>query len=169
MDFSTTFRKPAYVLLTLGLGLLFTGLYLFFDFREGGLTTTLWTTHLTGVAFYMTRFGIPYLTGLLVMDLVIAFLSAALVAIAVDRYRTHRASVAGPACSAGAAAFVGLCTFGCPTCVMPIAGTFGALTMTKVLPFLGLEFKAATLAIIATLFLLYMRNWSRLSPSAPLA
>jgi hypothetical protein len=159
-----TLRKPAYLALTVVLTLAFSALYYWFDLREGGLTTKLWTTHLTTPQFYATKFGVPYLAGMLVLDVAIAFVSSALLALTIDRMRAERVSSTGAVCTAGAAGFLGLATFGCPSCVMPIAGTFGALTMTKVMPLFGLEFKLATLAIVLLL------GWwmTRPARSAPL-
>jgi len=156
-----TFRKPSYVVFTLLLTLVFAALYFFFDMREGGLTTKLWTTHLTTPQFYLTKFGVPYFVGMLAFDVVISLLSSALLAMAIDAFRVQRATLTGSACTTGAAAALGLATFGCPTCVMPIVGTFGGLTMTKVLPLLGLEFKAVTLGLVLVMFVWITRKNQR--------
>jgi hypothetical protein len=167
MNIVATLRKPGYLMLTCILTLAFSGLYYWLDMREGGLTTKLWTTHLTTPQFYLTKFGPLYLSAMLLLDVVIAFASSALLALAIDRVSAGRLTSQGAACTAGTAGFLGLATFGCPTCVMPIAGTFGALTMTKVMPLLGLEFKLLTLALVLIMgwWMMRPKDSSRLTPS----
>lgn len=48
----------------------------------------------------------------------------------------------------------GFAVFGCPSCGLPIAGTFGLLFSTSTLPLFGFELK-----IIALLFLLGTFFW----------
>jgi hypothetical protein len=148
----STLKKPGYLILTIVLTVAFFLLYAFFDSREGGLHTTLWTTHVRPISFYIQYFGPLYVTTCIVLDILTSFLSALLLAVSIDNYRNGSSMFAGTACSTGAVVILGISTFGCPGCVMPIVGTFGAIFFAKVLPLFGIEFKLVSLLIVVGTF-----------------
>ncbi len=158
MNIRTMLRKPFYLVLTVVLTLIFIAIYGFFDLREGGKHTTLFTTHIQSLQFYAQHFGAWYVAGSIVLDVLTAFFSALLISLTIANYRSRSSMFTGAACSTAAALGVGIATFGCPGCVMPIAGTIGAIFLTKTLPFFGMEFKALSLLIVLiTLWLLLRR------------
>ena len=54
---------------------------------------------------------------------------------------------AGGTCSA-ASVLLGVATAGCPTCVVPLAGTLGLVFFAGSLPLLGLEFQLVSVAVL---------------------
>lgn len=136
-------RRPRYLALVAALSVAFFALYTFFDLREGGRGADLTTTRLASPGFYVETFGAAWFYGSVVLNLLLSLLSAILVALSVARFQESRMS--GAACSVGAAALLGFATFGCPGCVMPLAGSLGATFFAASLPLLGLEFKLISL------------------------
>ncbi len=163
MNIRTMLKRPVYLALTVVLTLLFTAVYGFFDLREGGKHTTLFTTHIQSLQFYTHYFGAWYVTGSIVLDVLTALFSAILISLTIANYRNHSSMFAGTACSTAATPGLGIATFGCPGCIMPIAGTLGAIFLTKTLPFFGLEFKALSLLIVFVTLVWLLR---RLTPRA---
>ncbi len=161
-----TLRKIPYLILTILLTLVFIALYMFFDLRQGGTHLTIFSAHLEPLQFFLKNFGAVYVWTRIALDVLNAFLSAVLIAVTIDHYRAGSAMFTGSACSTGATVILGLATFGCPSCVLPIAGTIGAVFTAKALPFLGIEFKILSLLIvIGTLFWLVRRFKQRSVPT----
>jgi hypothetical protein len=48
--------------------------------------------------------------------------------------------------------FLGIATFGCPSCILPIAGTLGLIFTAQTLPFFGIEFHVLSLLILRGTF-----------------
>jgi hypothetical protein len=154
----TTLKKIPYLLLTIALTIVFWLLYTFFDLRQGGVHLTIFSTHVMSFSFFIGRFGLAYVVSRIVLDILIAFLSALTIALVIDSYRNGNRLVVGSTCSTGATVLLGFTTFGCPSCVLPIAGTFGAVLTSETLPLFGFEFKILSLLIcIGTLFWLVHR------------
>jgi hypothetical protein len=160
----TTLKKAPYLLLTLVLTIVFFALYTFFDLRQGGVHLTIFSAHLEPLQYFLVHFGVWYVLGRAVLDIINAFLSALLIAVTVDQYRNGSALVAGSACSTGATVILGLATFGCPTCVLPIAGTFGAVFTAQALPLFGFEFKVLSLLIVIGALIWLVRRIERGTP-----
>ncbi len=151
-----TLKKPTYLILTLVLTLVLWAFYTFFDLRQGGTHLTLFSLHVMPLQFFVERFGALYVVGRVVLDLLIAFFSALTIALVIDNARNGM--LAGTACSTGATFLLGFATFGCPSCVLPIAGTFGVIFSSQALPLFGFEFKLLALLLsIGTLFWLLRR------------
>ncbi len=154
----TTLKKPSYLLLTSALTIIFWLLYTFFDLRQGGVHLTIFSTHVMSFQYFLERFGLAYVVSRIVLDILISFLSALTIALVIDNYRNGNKLVVGSTCSTGATVILGFATFGCPSCVLPIAGTFGAVLTSETLPLFGFEFKILSLLIcIGTLFWLLHR------------
>ena len=166
MNIRATLKRPSYLVLTIILTLVFIVLYGFFDLREGGMHTTLFTTHIQPPQFYILHFGAWYFWSLVVLDVLTSLFSAILISLTVANYRNRSSMFTGTACSTVATLGLGIATFGCPGCVMPIAGTLGAIFLTKTLPFFGLEFKALSLVIV---FVTLAWLLHRLNPTPQLA
>jgi hypothetical protein len=154
----TTLKKPSYLLLTSALTIIFWLLYTFFDLRQGGVHLTIFSTHVMSFQYFLERFGLAYVVSRIVLDILISFLSALTIALVIDSYRNGNKLVVGSTCSTGATVILGFATFGCPSCVLPIAGTFGVVLTSETLPLFGFEFKILSLLIcIGTLFWLLHR------------
>ncbi len=166
MNIRTMLKKPSYLALTILLTLFFIALYGFFDLREGGKHTTLLTTHIRPIDFYVHYFGLWYVVWSIIFDVLTSLFSAILISLTIANYRAHSPMFTGTACSTVATLGLGIATFGCPGCVMPIAGTVGAIFLTKTLPFFGLEFKALSLVIVLGTLVWLLR---RLTPQTKLA
>ncbi len=50
------------------------------------------------------------------------------------------------------AVFLGIATFGCPSCILPIAGRLGLVFTAQTLPFFGIEFHVLSLLILVGTF-----------------
>ncbi len=147
-----TLKKAPYLLLTCVLTLIFFALYTFFDFRQGGTHLTIFTTHTESLQFFLARFGPAYVWSRSALDLLISLLSAVLLAVVLDNYRQRSGMFTKTACSTGSTVILGLITFGCPSCVLPIAGTLGVVFTSQALPLLGFEFKLLSLLILLGTF-----------------
>ncbi len=143
-------------MLTLALTLVFWAFYTFFDLRQGGTHLTIFSLHVMSFQFFVEHFGLLYVASRVVLDLLIAFFSALTLVLVVDNYRNGM--LGSSACSTGATFLLGFATFGCPSCVVPLAGTFGVILTSQSLPLFGFEFKFLSLLIsIGTLFWLLNR------------
>lgn len=149
----TTLKKVPYFLLTLALTIGFWALYMFFDLRQGGIHLTIFSTHLEPLQFFVAHFGLTYVVLRVALDLLISLLSAVLIALTIDQYRGGNRFLGRSVCSTGGSLLFGFAVFGCPSCVLPIAGTFGIIFSSSALPLFGFEFKILSLFLIAgTLF-----------------
>lgn len=140
-------RRPGYLALTAALGLGFLTLYTFFDLREGGRESNLTTTRLGTPGFYIDAFGAPFFYGSVVLNVALSTISAILIVLSIAMYRRRR-ELTGAACSTAAPVILGFAVFGCPGCVMPIAGSLGASVFATSLPLFGLEFKVMSLLVV---------------------
>src|SRR4051794_9191107 len=120
----TTLKKIPYVLLTLGLTSGFWLLYTFFDLRQGGTHLTIFSTHLEPFQYFVTQFGGTYVALRVILDVLISLLSAVLISLTIDQYRNGNRFLTSSVCSTGGTVLFGFAVFGCPSCVLPIAGTF---------------------------------------------
>lgn len=148
----TTLKKVPYLLLTLSLTAIFWLLYIFFDARQGGTHLTIFSAHLEPFQYFVDHFGIAYTVGRLLVDLLIALFSATSITLLIDGYRGGHGLSTGSACSTSATVILGFATFGCPSCVLPIAGTFGVIFSSQALPLFGFEFKILALLIAGSTF-----------------
>ncbi len=145
-------------MLTLVLTLVLWSLYIFFDLRQGGTHLTIFSLHVMTLQYFVEHFGLLYVVTRIVLDLLIAFFSALAIALVVDNYRNGGGIFGSSVCSTGATFLLGFATFGCPSCVLPIAGTFGVILTSETLPLFGFEFKILSLLIsISTLLWLLHR------------
>ena len=156
-----TLKKLPYLLLMLILTIAFFSLDIFFDFRQGGTHLTIFSTHVMPLQFFLNNFGAAYVWSRIALDLLNALLSALLIAVVIDNYKRGSAMFAGTACSTGATVILGFTTFGCPSCVLPIAGTFGAIITAKTLPWFGFEFKILSLIIVLGTFFWLLRRFKQ--------
>jgi len=161
-----TLKKMPYLLLALVLTIVFFALYTFFDFRQGGTHLTIFSVHVMPLQFFLDRFGFVYVFSRIVLDLLIAALSAVLLVVTLDNYRSGSAMFTRSACSTGATLILGLTTFGCPSCVLPIAGTFGIIFSSQALPLFGFEFKILSLVIVLGTLIWFLLRFKRLSQGA---
>jgi hypothetical protein len=158
----STLGKVPYLLLVIVLTLAFLALYILFDARQGGNQLTLFHATLRPLTYFLARFGPTFTYGRILLDLLIAFFSALLIAITLDNYRSQSGLFTGSACSTGATVLLGFATFACPSCVIPVLGTFGVIFTSQALPLFGFEFKLLSLLIVlgtlAWLMIRYKRN-----------
>jgi Na+/H+-translocating membrane pyrophosphatase len=153
MTILTTLKKLPYFLLTVVLTVGLWLLYTLFDLRQGGTHLTIFSTHLEPFQFFIAHFGIGYVLLRVILDFLIALLSAILIALTIDQYRSGNQFLTRSVCSTGGSLLFGFAVFGCPSCVLPIAGTFGIIFSSSTLPLFGFEFKiVALLLIVGTLF-----------------
>lgn len=159
----TTLKKTPYLLLTLALTIGLWALYTFFDLRQGGTHLTIFSTHLESLQFFVSHFGLTYVVLRIVLDLVISFFSAALIVLTIAQYRQGNRFLGRSVCSTGGSLLFGFAVFGCPSCVVPIAGTFGALFSASTLPLFGFEFKIVALLLTAGTFFWILYRLRRFS------
>ncbi len=153
-----TLKKIPYLLLTLALTLVFWTLYTLFDSRQGGTHLTIFSTHFEPLNYFVAHFGLAYEVLRVTLDGLISLLSALMIALTVHYYRSGNRFLGSSVCSTSATVILGFAVFGCPSCVLPIAGTFGIIFTSEALPLFGFEFKILSLLITgATLFWLLHR------------
>jgi hypothetical protein len=162
----TTLKKIPYLLLTLGLTIGFWALYTLFDLRQGGTHLTIFSTHLEPFQYFVAHFGGTYVALRVVLDFSISLLSAVLLSLTVDQYRNGNRFLTGSVCSTGGTVLFGFAMFGCPSCVLPIAGTFGLLFSSSTLPLFGFEFKIIALLLILGTFLWVLRRLKLALPAS---
>lgn len=107
--------------------------------------TTLTTVHLSTPAFYIAHFGAAYFYGNLALELLTAALTAILVVGSVTALRTRMPGGGAGASGTAATILIAVATFGCPTCVLPLAGSLGLGLFASGLPLLGTEFRVLAL------------------------
>lgn len=163
----TTLKKIPYLLLTLALTIVFWTLYILFDFRQGGTHLTIFSTHLEPLQFFVAHFGAAYVVLRIVLDGLISLLSAVMIALTLDYYRSGNHFLSRSVCSTGATVILGFAVFGCPSCVLPIAGTFGIIFTSEALPLFGFEFKILSLLITGVTLLWLLRRLKQSSPTYP--
>ncbi len=129
------------------IGIAFLLIYLFFDFREGGPGSSLETTKMSDPHRYITFFGAPWFYGMVVADVILAAATAVVATAAIATYIRRRSGRAA-ACSVGATTLLAFATFGCPGCLVPLAGSLGVTLFANTLPLFGFEFKIAALVIL---------------------
>jgi Na+/H+-translocating membrane pyrophosphatase len=163
-----TLKKRPYLLLTCILTLLFWALYTLFDSRQGGTHLTIFSTHLEPLQYFVTHFGVAYVALRMALDCLISLLSAILIAFTIDQYRSGKRFLTGSVCSTGATVVLGFAVFGCPSCVLPIAGTFGIIFTSEALPLFGFEFKILSLLITGGTLIWLLRRLKQSLPHSQL-
>jgi len=159
----TTLKKGQYLLLILVLTVAFWSLYTLFDLRQGGTHLTIFSTHLEPLQFFAAHFGRGYVVLRIALDGLISLLSAMILALTMDVYRNGKRFLGSSVCSTGATVILGFTLFGCPSCVLPIAGTFGILFTSQALPLFGFEFKILSLLITGGTLIWLLRRLKRAS------
>lgn len=163
----TTLKKMPYLLLTLALTIVFWMLYILFDARQGGTHLTIFSTHLEPLQFFAAHFGIAYVVLRVALDGLISILSALMIALTLDYYRSGKRFLSRSVCSTGATVILGFAVFGCPSCVLPIAGTFGIIFTSEALPLFGFEFKILALLITGITFFWLLHRLKQSVPEQP--
>lgn len=139
-----TFRKPLYVGITAILTAFFSYALYILSLRSAGANTTIITTTQSSINFWFKAFGPAYVVGTLSLDIINGLLISMMIVLAVSSRAMARS---GAACSSASVA-VGVFTAGCPSCVVPLAGTFGLVFFAGSLPLLGLEFQILSLIVL---------------------
>src|SRR6266852_3877951 len=143
-----TLKKKGYLFFTLVLTVAFAALYVFLDLRQGGTHNTMLNTHTVTPQYLGDHFGLLYIASSLGLSLVSAFLTAWLIAFTIDHARMRSGLFSTTVCSTSATVFLGIAPFGCPSCILPIAGTLGLIFTAQTLPFFGNEFHVLSLLIL---------------------
>ncbi len=107
----TTLAKPFYLGLIVVVTVLLTWLYYTFSLRSAGEHTTIFTTTLATPAFEMKTFGPAFFYGGVALDVVLALLTAILLALTVASHRSRKNVVTGSVAS-GATVAVAIAAFG---------------------------------------------------------
>ncbi|WP_203907385.1 hypothetical protein [Rhizocola hellebori] len=123
------------------------GLYMWFDMREGGREADLTTTKLGTFSGYTEYFGLPYLTGMIVLNVLLAVTAAVLMVQSFRLLKARRAAARSGVCTVGGGLLLGFSAFACPGCPLPLLATLGTTFFAASLPLYGLEFKIVTLII----------------------
>ena len=135
------------------------GVYLVFDLREGGPTADLGTTEIVTPGRYGQLFGQLFLTGMIVLDALLALVSAILLVQSYRMLKARRDGGGTGACTTGGSLLLGFLTFACPGCPLPVLASLGVTFFATSLPLYGLEFKLLALAlVVAALVWIRRRN-----------
>lgn len=156
---SATFRKPSYIVLTIVLtAFLSYALYLL-SLRSAGEHTTIFTMTESSIGFWLKKFGPGYVVTTLSLDVINGLLISFMIVLAVSSRALARS---GGACST-ASVLIGVTTAGCPTCVVPLAGTFGLVFFAGSLPLLGLEFQLLSVVVLIVGLIWVIRRSRRIT------
>jgi hypothetical protein len=131
----------------IGLSVVLFGVYSWFDLRAAGLRSSLTTTEVTTFDGLVAEQGMAWVVVMVVLNALLAVTAAVLVVESFRLVKARRSAAATGACTAGGGLLLGLSTFGCPSCTIPLLGTLGLTFAASSLPFAGLEFKVIGLAI----------------------
>ena len=112
--------------------------------RSAGEHTTIATMTQSSVGFWLKQFGLGYVVGTLSLDVINGLLISMMIVLAISSRAPARS---GATCSS-ASVLVGVFTAGCPSCVVPLAGTFGLVFFAGSLPLLGLEFQLLSVVVL---------------------
>ena len=154
-----TLRKPSYAALAVALTVIIAVAFYFLSLRSAGANTTIFTTSLTTPGFWLGKFGVGYLLATVSLDVIIAALMSLTIVLTLAIRSVARA---GGACST-ASIVLGVTTASCPTCVVPLAGTFGLVFFGASLPLLGLEFQALAAVVLLAGLIWILRRAGRAS------
>jgi membrane protein implicated in regulation of membrane protease activity len=81
---------------------------------------------------------------MILLNVIVAALTATIITVGVANYRSRRL---GGATAVGSLA-IAATTFACPGCALPVTATVGVAVFGSSLPFLGLEFQVASVAVL---------------------
>jgi len=109
-------------------------------------------THTVTPQYLGQHFGWLYIDSSLGLSVLCAFLTAWLIVFTVEHARIRSGLFSTTACSTSATVILGIATFSCPSCVLPIAGTLGLIFTAQTLPFFGIEFHVLSLLILLGTF-----------------
>ncbi len=151
---SATFRRPTYIGITAVLTAFFSFALYYLSLRSAGVHTTIFTITQSSVGFWLKKFGLGYVVGTLSLDVINGLLISMMIVLAVSSRARARA---GGACST-ASVLLGVATAGCPSCVVPLAGTFGLVFFAGSLPLLGLEFQIFSVVVLLVGLVWFIRK-----------
>jgi len=160
---STTFRKPSYLGLTALLTTFLSYSLYLLSLRSDGVHTTVVTMTESSVGFWLKKFGPAYVAGTLSLDIINGLLISLMIVLAVSSRAMARA---GGTCST-ASVLLGVATAGCPTCVVPLAGTFVLVFFAGSLPLLGLEFQLLSVVVLLVGLVWILRRSRRVMVAKP--
>ncbi|MHB8296256.1 MAG: hypothetical protein ACYDH5_16890 [Acidimicrobiales bacterium] len=140
------------------IGLALFAVYAALDAR-GGPHTNLLGPSLLSFSVLAHKEGIALLVADLVADAVLALASAVLMTSLLASARQGRRE-GKPWGAVGVLAVAGA-TFGCPTCTIPLAGSFGLAIFGSALPLGGLEFKLLALVVVGVALYRFERRLCR--------
>jgi len=135
--------------------------YMLFDLREGGRNASLTTTKIVSPGRYGELFGGLYLTGMIVLNVLLSLVSAILMVQSYRMLKARRDGATTGACTTGGSILVGFLAFACPGCPLPLLGTLGITFFATSLPLYGLEFKLVALAMVAGALVWIRRRMTR--------
>lgn len=140
-----TLRTPLGVVLILGV--VFSALYYALGMRKAK-GTNLTTTKLGSAHYDIVHFGLVYFWGNVALDILLGFGTALIMVWTVQTFMRFKAgSSAGTIGTVGTLG-VAIAFFGCPTCVIPLAGSLGVGIFGTALPLFGTEFKFIALVFL---------------------
>ena len=137
---------PRYFVLAAVVAVILSVVYYYLDIRAVGTNPdSLYNfSQFTTPTFLLKTFGIGYYASMIVLNVVVAAMTATMVTVSVANYRSRRL---GGATAVGSLALAAT-TFTCPGCALPVTATLGVAMIGTSLPFLGLEFQLASFAIL---------------------
>lgn len=141
-------------------------IYLVFDLREGGRNADLTTTRVVTPGKYGRSFGDLFLTGMIILDALLALVSAILLVQSYRMLKARREGAAAGACTTGGSLLLGFFAFACPGCPLPILASLGVTFFATSLPLYGLEFKLLALIGVFLMLVWIRRRQAAMRSSA---
>lgn len=146
---------------TIVLSVVLFAVYMVFDLREGGRQASLATTEVVTPGRYGNLFGNLFLTGMIILDALLAVASAILLVQSYRMLKARRDGGTTGACSTGGSLLLGFFTFACPGCPLPVLGSLGVTFFATSLPLYGLEFKILALLLVVGALVYIQRRMTR--------
>src|SRR5712664_957211 len=127
-------RKPRYFVLTATVTVILSVVYYYLDIRSAGDDpTSLYNfSQFTTSSFLIKTFGNGYYSGMILLNVTVAALTAIMITVSVANYRSRRL---GGATAVGSLALAAT-TFTCPGCALPVTAALGVAVFGSSLPFL---------------------------------
>lgn len=142
---STTLKTPLGIVAVLGV--IFSSLYYALGMRKAK-GTNLTTTKIGSAHYDIVHFGAFYFWGNVALDVLLGFGTALIMTWTVKTFLRFRSGSSTGAVGTAGTLGVAIAFFGCPTCVIPLAGSLGLGIFGTALPLLGTEFKFLALVFL---------------------
>ncbi len=148
------------------LGVIFSALYYALGMRKAK-GTNITTTKLGSAHYDIVHFGLVYFWGNVALDILLGFGTAVMMVWTVQTFMKFRSGSSAGAIGTAGTLGIAIAFFGCPTCVIPIAGSLGIGIFGTALPLFGTEFKFVALIFLGISLVMLNKQRQKQACSIP--